>query len=68
MKYPDYIRQARQQLGMTPKELADSLSVSSSSVRRWENCNAKPNYFTLIKLYLFFKSNIGDASLNGEVD
>jgi transcriptional regulator with XRE-family HTH domain len=44
MKYPDFIKQLRQQSGMTQIELADALSVSASSIKRWENSRVKLSY------------------------
>lgn len=50
MEISDLIKEIRIELGLTQKELADKLSVSFSTVNRWENEKTKPNRIALVML------------------
>lgn len=65
MEIPDLIKGIRIELGLTQKELADELSVSFSTVNRWENGKTKPNKIALVMLKELCKeSRISKAFLD----
>lgn len=52
------IKQARQQAGLTQKELAEKLKISQVNVSRWENGKRIPNVKTLCKIAIACNANI----------
>lgn len=48
------IKQLRLKKGLTPKELAAELGVSSVSIFKWENSVKIPQIKNIIKLAMFF--------------
>lgn len=53
MKLQDAIRKTRQKLFLSQEEFAEEISVSPSTVTRWETGKAKPNLSALKKLKAF---------------
>lgn len=61
------LKKLRTNKGMTQKELADSLCVSSQAVSRWENDEVEPDISTLSKLSSIFGVPV-DAIINGDFE
>lgn len=61
------LKKLRVNKGMTQKDLADSLNVSSQAVSRWENDEVEPDISTLSKLSSIFKVPV-DAIINGNFE
>jgi DNA-binding transcriptional regulator YiaG len=57
MTYSERIKQLRQALLITQKELAELLSVSVVTVNRWENNKFEPTMKEKRKLVKLFKDN-----------
>lgn len=53
----------RKQKGLSQKELADILSISSSTISKWESGRSLPDVYCLSKLSAFFQIS-GDDLLN----
>lgn len=67
MRIGSNIKKLRTSKGMTQKNLADSLNVSSQAVSRWENDEVEPDISTLSKLSSIFEVPV-DAIINGNFD
>ncbi len=50
MEFSEKIKDVRSQLGVSQEKLAKLLDVSFSTVNRWEQGKAMPNYRTVQKL------------------
>ena len=61
------LKKLRVNKGMTQKDLADSLNVSSQAVSRWENDEVEPDISTLSKLSSIFEVPV-DAIINGNFE
>ncbi|MDY0277373.1 MAG: helix-turn-helix transcriptional regulator [Acholeplasma sp.] len=57
MTYSERIKQLREALLLTQKELAELLSVSVITVNRWENNKFEPTMREKRKLVKLFKDN-----------
>ncbi len=58
------IKNSRLEKGMTQKELADKLFVTSQAVSRWENGEVEPSVSTLIEMAKIFEMSL-DELING---
>lgn len=67
MEIGSNLKKLRTSKGMTQKDLADSLNVSSQAVSRWENNEVEPDISTLSKLSSIFEVPV-DAIINGNFE
>ena len=67
MSISSEIREIRRKLLLNQMEFADALGVSFSTVNRWENGKANPNYQALKKIKFFCKKNNIIFSLDSTV-
>ena len=51
----DNIKELRKQKGLTQKELADLLHVTSQAVSRWEMGNVEPSVDTIVNMAKIFE-------------
>ena len=54
------IEQARDQMSLSPKQLADHMGVSDKQISHWENGRRSPNVVQLIRLCQKFKCTPND--------
>ncbi len=54
-KFPERLKELRQESGLTLKELAKHLQVSDIAISRWENGLRIPNIENLANIAIFFK-------------
>lgn len=66
MEFSYLVKKARQHLNISQEQLARELSVSFSTVNRWENGKAKPNNLAKNAFRDFCKKNNLDIE-NGEI-
>lgn len=65
IKIGDFLRELRNEKGLTQEELAEKFGVSSRSVSRWENGNTMPELGILVELADFYGVNIKEI-IDGE--
>ncbi|MDY2990636.1 MAG: helix-turn-helix transcriptional regulator [Hornefia butyriciproducens] len=56
MDFAEVIKGLRQECYLSQQALADELGVSFSTVNRWENSKAVPNYQTMKRLVEYCKA------------
>lgn len=64
MEFSDFVKEVRKQLGMSQKELASAISVSFSTINRWENEHVVPSNLAMKSLYDFCENNFIDIPKN----
>lgn len=57
MNFSEAIKDIRKALNLTQTELANELSVSFSTVNRWENGKTVPNKMTIKMIMVFCEKN-----------
>lgn len=57
MSFGEFVKSARNQLGMTQDQLARQLNISFSTINRWENGKTYPNKLTREFFYEYCKKN-----------
>ena len=50
MKLATYIKSRRQNIGMTQKQLAESVGVTDVTISRWESGQRDPVWYQFVKL------------------
>ncbi len=55
MAFSSEIKEIRQRCYLSQQAFADEIGVSFSTVNRWENAKAIPNYQTMKRLLAYFK-------------
>lgn len=65
IKIGDFLRNLRNEKGLTQEELAEKFGVSSRSVSRWENGNTMPELGILVELADFYGVDIKEI-IDGE--
>ncbi|WP_346234545.1 helix-turn-helix transcriptional regulator [Lysinibacillus telephonicus] len=55
MQYGDKLRNLREKLGLSQKELTDRLNINRSTYARYETSSTQPDFDTLKKLADFFE-------------
>ena len=55
MNFSEQVKSVRMQLGLSQMELAEALSVSFSTVNRWENGHISPSKLALKSFDIFCK-------------
>lgn len=68
MAFSEIIREIRKRLGITQEELAHELSVSFSTINRWENGHRTPKKLAIVYLIEFCKRNAMDEKLIAELE
>jgi len=63
----DHVRRARLDRGLTQKQLAELLEVTSSTVNSWEKGRSMPTIFTLPPLIAFPGYDPGSTEKTAEV-
>lgn len=58
MQYGDKLRNLREKLGLSQKELTDRLNINRSTYARYETSSTQPDFDTLKKLADFFEVSI----------
>lgn len=57
-KFAQRLKELRQELGLSQRELAEKIGCAKSSIGDWETRNKETNYDMLFKLARFFKVSI----------
>lgn len=65
IKIGDFLRELRNEKGITQEKLAERYGVSSRSVSRWENGNTMPDLGILVELADYYQIDIGEI-IDGE--
>jgi DNA-binding XRE family transcriptional regulator len=63
MPFSFIIKQVRMQLGLSQEQLARELSISFSTIDRWENRKSKPSQMAKELFYNFCKNNNIDPNV-----
>ena len=58
--FAENIKRLRTKIGMTQRELADNLFITSQAVSKWENGKTAPDIFTLPELAKLLNCRIDD--------
>ena len=68
MGFPNMVKEVRQRLKLSQKQLAQALSVSYATINRWENSHVEPSNLAQKSFYDFCENNFIDVSslLNSE--
>ena len=53
MEFNTAVRYIRKELGLSQEQLAREMSISFSTVNRWENGKTKPNYSAMKRIASF---------------
>ena len=65
IKIGNFLRELRNEKGITQEKLAEIYGVSSRSVSRWENGNTMPDLGILVELADYYQIDIGEI-IDGE--
>ena len=65
IKIGNFLRELRNEKGITQEKLAERYGVSSRSVSRWENGNTMPDLGILVELADYYQIDIGEI-IDGE--
>lgn len=65
IKIGNFLRELRNEKGLTQEEIAEKFGVSSRSVSRWENGNTMPELGVLVELSFFYAVDIKEI-IDGE--
>jgi len=68
MEFGSIVKQVRKDLGLSQEQLARELSISFSTVNRWENGKSKPSQMAKELFFSFCMSNKIDPNLFGKGD
>lgn len=68
MKFALLVKNVRKELGLSQEQLARELSISFSTVNRWENEKSKPSQMAKELFYNFCKSRNVDVNIVGKGD
>lgn len=60
MTFSEFVICVRKKMGFSQKQLADALSVSYSTINRWENDHVIPSNLAVKTLFDFCESNFID--------
>ncbi|MDD2627156.1 MAG: helix-turn-helix transcriptional regulator [Candidatus Methanomethylophilus sp.] len=67
MQFEDIIKTIRRELNITQEQLARELSISFSTINRWENGHTAPSKLAKMRLLEFCSSRNVDASITSEL-
>ena len=62
MEFPNMVKEVRRQLELSQKQLAQALSVSYTTINRWENSHVVPSNLAQKSFYDFCENNFIDVS------
>ena len=62
MEFPNMVKEVRQRLKLSQKQLAQALSVSYATINRWENSHVVPSNLAQKSFYDFCENNFIDVS------
>ena len=68
MALSEILKEIREQLGITQEQFAHDLSISFSTLRRWENDHTSPRRLAKIRLIEFGKKNNIDTTTLAELE
>lgn len=68
MTFGELLKQIRIQSGVTQEQFAHELSVSFSTISRWENGHTSPSRLAKVRLIEFSKKNNIDTSTFEELE
>lgn len=57
MEFYAVVKRVRKELGLSQEQLARELSISFSTINRWENCKSHPSQMAKELFYSFCKRN-----------
>ena len=60
MNFSDFVIYVRKRLNLSQKQLADAISVSFSTINRWENSHVVPSNLAVKSFYDFCENNFID--------
>lgn len=66
MEFGSIVKQVRKELGLSQEQLARELSISFSTVNRWENGKSKPSQMAKELFFSFCISKNIDPKLYGK--
>lgn len=66
MEFGSIVKQVRKELGLSQEQLARELSISFSTVNRWENGKSKPSQMAKELFFSFCISNSINPKLYGK--
>jgi len=61
MGFPNMVKEVRQRLKLSQKQLAQALSVSYTTINRWENSHVVPSNLAQKSFYDFCENNFIDV-------
>ena len=67
MQLATYIRSRRKNIGMTQKELAEKVGVSTNTVARWERGESEPSWSDFLKLCVVLGMKMEDFVKNNDL-
>lgn len=62
MEFPNMVKEVRQRLDLSQKQLAQALGVSYATINRWENRHVVPSNLAQKSFYDFCENNFIDIS------
>jgi len=62
MEFSEIIKKVRKILALSQTQLADALSVSFSTINRWENKKVEPSKLAIKTFYEFCENNFIDVN------
>ena len=57
MKFSEFVISVRKKLGLSQKQLAEAISVSFSTINRWENGHVVPSNLAIKSFFDFCENN-----------